>query len=110
MRCSNCGCRNYRHNPSPDEIIAEALELIKAGYLSSTFDTILTAIYDLTKLEKKADSLGYSIEDQKEFLYFFQLAASRFPFVILQAPPAPQPISGRIWVDLYGRYNPARSR
>jgi hypothetical protein len=34
MRCSKCGCRNYRHNPSPDEIITEAIELIKAEYLS----------------------------------------------------------------------------
>jgi len=41
MRCHECNCernlpiRSYNKNPSPDEIIAEALELI-SGYYSST--------------------------------------------------------------------------
>jgi hypothetical protein len=32
MRCSDYG--GYRRNPSPDETLAEALEIIKIGYLS----------------------------------------------------------------------------
>jgi len=47
MRCPKCGCfdQSYRSNPSPDETIAEAFELIKAGYLSQ--DELNTSLKEL---------------------------------------------------------------